>query len=370
MLFPLKSFRHSMDRMQDFIEFIVLEVWCKADGSTPFGLELFDGCPDLKTIMTTFAYDHTKGGDAFSLGVEKNYAHFAKLSPQERQQFRQWFQCNNDIESACANTPGSQIIRYRDLEAKFSEATYPDLVNDIKEFFKALYSKDLIGLAAIKPFIGDIDDHYNTLMSGSRRKKCPFCGLTDLLSEHHVHRDAYDHFLPKSIYPFNSINFKNLAPACHHCNSSYKAAKDPTFTPKDILIGTKRRKAFYPYSSTAHQIEIGIKLKHADLEKLSPADVELEIGPAALREEIETWKDVYGIEERFRAKLCDEDAKEWIEQYRIIHRRTGMKPEAYRDMIEEQCDQAPFSNCNFLKKSFVSAGLERGILSAIESING
>lgn len=360
MLFPYTAISHSMDRMQEFIEFIVLEVWCKADTSTPFGLELFDGCPDLKTVMTAFAYSDTKGGDAFYTGVEKNYAHFAELTPPQIAKFRHWFVCNNDIENACANSPTNELVRYSDLDASF-----PTISTDLKQFFKSLYSKDLLELAALKPFIGNIGDHYNTLMSGSRLKKCPFCGLTDLLSEHHGPRDAYDHFLPKAIYPFNSINFKNLAPACHHCNSSYKTTKDPTFTPKDKLLGTNRRKAFFPYSATAQQIELGIKLKHADLEKLKPDDVELEFGPAELSEEIETWKDVYGIEERFRAKLCDDDAKEWIEQYRIIHRKNQMTPIEFKETIDEQCGISPFTNFNFLKKPFVGAGFDSGILQAI-----
>lgn len=364
MLFPYKPISHSMDRMQEFIKFIVLEVWCKADANIQFSLELFNGCPDLKTVMTSFAYDHTKAGDAFNLGVEKNYANFAKLTVADRRKFGNWFKCNNDIESACSNAPGSNLVRYHDVESQF-----PTVAKDLKEFFMGLYSDSFLSLSALRKFIGIIGDHYNALVG--KGKKCPFCGLTDLLSEYHGdHRDAYDHYLPKAIYPFNSVNFKNLVPACHHCNSTYKTTKEPTFTPKDKLKRSSRRRAFYPFAATVHQIEIGIKLKHADLEKLRPADVELEFGPAALCEEIETWKDVYGIEERFRAKLCDEDAKEWIEQYRIFNRWTGIKPEEYRDMIVEQCDKAPFSNCNFLKKSFVNAGLDHGILSAIESITG
>ncbi len=41
----------------------------------------------------------------------------------------------------------------------------------------------------------------------------------------------------------------------------------------------------------------------------------MQFGPAACTEEIETWKDVYGIEERYKAKLCGEnDGKYWLTQ--------------------------------------------------------
>jgi hypothetical protein len=38
-------------------------------------------------------------------------------------------------------------------------------------------------------------------------------------------------------------------------------------------------------------------------------------GPAAVTEEIEAWKGVYGIEERYKAKLCGKnDGKHWLTQ--------------------------------------------------------
>lgn len=121
----------------------------------------------------------------------------------------------------------------------------------------------------------------------------------DIKGVHHTKREAYDHYLPKALYPFNSINFRNLAPACHECNSTYKLSKDPAHN------ASGRRKAFYPYATGAHGIEIAIDLNTPDIDRLTPADVQLAFGPAAVHEEIETWKEVYGIDERYKAKCCD-----------------------------------------------------------------
>lgn len=95
-----------------------------------------------------------------------------------------------------------------------------------------MYSQSLLDLAALRAKIGDIDDHYQTFVQTNKAGKCPFCGINDLLGEYHSKREAYDHYLPKALYPFNSINFRNLVPACHHCNSSYKTSKDPAYTQK------------------------------------------------------------------------------------------------------------------------------------------
>jgi hypothetical protein len=74
--------------------------------------------------------------------------------------------------------------------------------------------------------------------------KCPFCGIGNIKSPHHTKREAHNHYLPKALYPFNSINVRNLAPTCHECNSTYKLSKDPAHND-----AKRRRKAFNPYMS-------------------------------------------------------------------------------------------------------------------------
>ena len=139
--------------------------------------------------------------------------------------------------------------------------------------------------------------------------KCPFCGIGDIKGGNHSKREAYDHYLPKALYPFNSINFHNLAPACHECNSTYKLSKDP------IQSGALRRKAFNPFASVDHVIQLQITLQHANIDALEPADIIIQFGPDTLEEELETWKDLYGIEERYKAKVCAEnDGKYWLTQ--------------------------------------------------------
>ena len=361
MLFSYEHVPHSMDKMQKFMDFIFFQVWFPAKPSQPFDLELFNGEQDLKDVMTSFYYGDTKGGDLFYSRVEKIYDFFAKLSKSQRKKMRKWYWANNLVERACCNDPIVCPIRYKDMKG-FD----PKLIKALKELFTALYSQSLIGLKALRDKIGNIDDHYNEFSKVNKALKCPFCGITDVLGTYHEkHREAYDHYLPKSIYPFNSVNFKNLAPACHHCNSTYKTTKDPNYKPKDRLGVAARRKAFYPYSSR-DRLEVSVEIDDkADVDKLTPDDISLGFGPNDFDEEIETWNEIYGIDERYKAKLCDDDARDWLEQFLILNRSCGMTADAFLQTVDEQFAKKPLANNNFLKRAFLHGCSDIGALQAI-----
>lgn len=357
MLFPYTYVRHHMERMQRFVNYIFYQVWCRSRKGGPYDLELFNNNPPLKEIMTAFAYADTAAGDRFSSQIEAIYNGFSHLSRSEISQFKRWYQGNNDIEMACANSPTAQLARYVDISL-----AHKKLSEQLSEFFKGLYSQSLLDLAALRAKIGDIDDHYKKFVKINNAGKCPFCGINDLLGEYHSKREAYDHYLPKVIYPFNSINFKNLVPACHHCNSSYKTSKNPAFTPKDPARATQRRAVFYPYTAAPYEIELHITLRNPDVANLAPVDIDLDFGPAALSEEIDTWKDVYGIEERYRAKLCAEnDGKYWLTQVLDEWQVGGRDPNDFMEALQHQTNRRPYAECNFIKRPFLEACQNIGI---------
>jgi hypothetical protein len=70
MLFPYTYVPHSMEKMQEFIEYIFFVVWCKAPAGQPFGFDLFNDKPDLKAVMEAFYYSDAKGAD-FSMVMSK-----------------------------------------------------------------------------------------------------------------------------------------------------------------------------------------------------------------------------------------------------------------------------------------------------------
>jgi hypothetical protein len=355
MLFPYTYVPHQMEKMQAFIDFIFHEVWCKAPASGPFGLHLFDANAELREVMEAFYYSDAQGADFFYGHVERIYGLFSALPAAQIDQFQQWYQGNNDLEKVCANDPAAHLVRYTDIAV-----AHNDLGEQLAVFFKGLYSQSLLDLAALRAKIGDIDDHYNTFVQTNKDGKCPFCGIGDIKGIHASKREAYDHYLPKALYPFNSINFRNLTPACHECNSTYKLSKDPAHNPAG------RRKAFNPYAAAGYAIEVQVTLQHSDIEKLTPADVSLQFGPAAINEEIDTWKDVYGIEERYKAKLCAEnDGKYWLTQVLDEWREDGKVPADFLTTLARQANSRPYAECNFLKKPFLEACQSAGLFNTI-----
>jgi hypothetical protein len=356
MLFSYQYVPHQMEKMQEFIDFIFFEVWCKAPGNGDFSFNLLDGNPELKEVIEAFHYSDTNGAYFFNSHVEHIYGLFAQLTPEQIDKFQQWYQANNDIEKVCANDAVAPIVRYADIKM-----IHPNLSKQIASFFKGLYSKDLLNLAALRKKIGQIDDHYHAFMKVNKAGKCPFCGISDIFGIYHSKREAYDHYLPKGLYPFNSINFRNLVPACHHCNSSYKLEKDPSFMPKDPAGKTSRRQVFYPFATPSHKIHIAIDFSIANVEHLTPSDVQLTFGPSAINEELETWKDVYGIEERYQAKCCSCDAKDWLEQVRINRAEYGIEPDITLSTVRRQSEIDPTANSNFLKLAFLEGCHRLGI---------
>lgn len=358
MLFPYTYVPHQMEKMQAFIDFIFHQVWCKAPTSGPFSLNLFDANAELREVMGAFYYSDAQGADFFYGHVERIYSLFSVLTAEEINQFQEWYQGNNDLEKVCANDQTAHLARYTDIAVN-----HKDLAAQLGTFYKGLYSQSLLNLAALRAKIGDIDDHYQTFVETNKAGKCPFCGMNDLLGPNHIPREAYDHYLPKALYPFNSINFRNLVPACHHCNSSYKTSKDPAYTPKDPARVVHRRAVFYPYKVAVHFIELQINLQHSDVAKLTPADISLQFGPAAITQEIETWKDVYGIEERYKAKLCGEnDGKYWLTQVLDECQTYDKQPADILAMRAQQAQSRPYADCNFLRMPFLDACQQIGIL--------
>jgi hypothetical protein len=351
MLFPYIYVPHQMEKMQAFIDYIFQEVWCKAPTNGDYDLDLFISNSELYEVMTAFHYDDSIGSEFFSGHVERIHGLFSKLTAAQINQFKQWYQANNDLEKVCANDPTSQLVRYTDIAV-----IHKDLCDQLANFFKGLYTQSLLDLAALRAKIGDIADHYKTFVSINKVGTCPFCGISDIKGLHHSKREAYDHYLPKALYPFNSINFRNLAPSCHECNSTYKLSKDPAHNP----VG--RRKAFNPYAPVGHAVQIQVTLHHTDVEKLLPADIMMQFGPIALVEEIETWKEMYGIEERYKAKLCAQNGgRYWLEQALGEWMEHGREPQELMFEVTRNAGQWPYADCNFLKKPFLDACQKVGI---------
>lgn len=335
-----------MDIMQDYIQFILVNVWCKAEEGMAYDIAvLFDAKKDLRDMITELHTQELKGADTFLTSLQSLFEKFKLLDDAQKQQFISWFQLNNNIQQLCEQGNVLQPATYEFIANVFPNVQYPNLVIDLKKFYKNLYSNGFLTLDSVKSRIGKVSERYQKFTAKNDKDVCPFCGLVGLLGQYYSKRDAYDHYFPKDKYPFNSINFYNLVPACPRCNSSYKLAKDPLQNP---------RKVFYPFSVNPYPIELALKINQPDWENLQPNDIELEIGPNVLNSELDTWNDLYGIIERYKAECSSTGAgKAWLTEVFERADKLNMSKRQYVETMELDSKLDPFVDKRFLRKIFL-----------------
>jgi hypothetical protein len=354
MLFPYKYIPHSIEKMQKFVDYIFDEVWCKAQSVPDYSFNLYDNEPELKDVIISFDSSNNKSSIFFNTKIREIFDVFKRLPATDIKKLKSWYKANNEIEKLCSNDPDVTPVLYKEL--KNFNLRLSDL---IETFFKNLYpNKDhnILSPPPLSRKIGKIIDHYTEFMNVNKKGKCPFCGINDIKGNNHTKRDAYDHYLPKKLYPFNSINFRNLAPMCNDCNSFYKSAKDPLHSTND-----NRRKAFYSYSSACYKVEIRISLTSTDIEHLTSDDITIKFGPPDLLEELNTWNELFEIEKRYKDKCCSADARYWISQVIEEGENCGLMPIKMLSAKFKCAENSPYSDTNFLRIPFLKACKEKNI---------
>ena len=360
MLFPYHYTPHPMEIMHHYVGYIFEEVWCKAEPEKPYDIEtLFSGMPELKEMIRELHYQENKSANDFMEPLQSLLESFKMLDAEQKQQFKDWFALNNNIRQLCEHGDQCLPATYDRIENTFPEDRFPGLIKALKRFYKNLYSHRFLTLKSVQERIGAIDDHNDRFTRINSRDVCPFCGLSGMLNRYHSKRDAYDHYFPKDKYPFNSINFLNLVPACHHCNSSYKLAKDPLKTP---------RKVFFPFTAKNNAIELSVTLNTTDWENLVPDHIAIEYGPETIAREIDTWHDLYGIDERYRVECSSKGAgKAWLTEVFDEWKHLGGDPGCYLSRLELHCKKDPYIEKRFLKKAFLEGCHRAGLFPPVST---
>lgn len=351
MLFAYQYVSHDLEKMQGYMDFIFYEVWIKADILGEFDISLFDGNTELQT---TFNYlylseNSPEYGKKFVGSVKKIFDLCKLISRWQRRKLSYWYKVNNRIEDLCNGMYRPAL--YSDLDTINKE-----LSKELKSIYGNLYSQNKIGLQKIR-------SHYTEFVMINNKGICPFCGLYPLDGEYSKTRDAYDHYLSQGQYPFTAINFKNLVPMCHKCNSGNKGVKSPIFDSSD-----NRREAFYPYMNST-DIKIEVNVSSSDIQNLQPADIDLTIS-ATEQEKTDTWQDLFGIDSRYKELFCSTDGKVWIQQ--IIDEAPDFKMNSseYLKIKKKQFEANPYSEKNFLKVPFLESCEENGMFNEVSSRKG
>lgn len=347
MLFPYVYVSHPLEKLHTWMEHTVLHVWCRNSG--PFHTDLL--CPELQEIAEELHHEDSTKKSIID-EIRDLDALIQALSPNKRQELAAFFQQSTAIDALCANQVGSNPTGVRELLI-----WEPKVTLELCRFFKSLFT-DHIKAGPIKKTLGDLKSHFDAFTDRSQNGEdiCPFCGLTDMRNSDYKTREAYDHFLPKHRYPFNSVNFRNLAPMCHTCNSGYKTIKDPIRRKNGL-----RQRSFSPFDSNIKFPQIRTEIDPTKIDALTPNDIKLTVSSPTHQEEFNTWMWLFGIEERYKGKLCqNRGAKHWLTT--MVEAKN---PRDYWDQLRANASKDPLSDDGFLKVA-VLANLEASGLLKIE----
>lgn len=321
--------QHDIFTLHNLLEKVVCDVWCTACD---------DSCDSKLEQAFKNIYHYIYKGSQLKIEIERIYQIFKGLPQNVRNEVRNAFIVNNDIESLCNGTNPVYL------------STLPSVVeNDIKPLFKWCYET----LLERNLVAGDKMAYYKELIKHPNNDfgVCPCCGLIDIESPESIRREAYDHYLPKATYPFASVNFKNLVPLCYKCNSDRKSTKNPI---------EEDRVAFFPFSTEEHNIEINLNYT-ADINKenkeLKFTDLKINLNGQA--DKIETWDWLFDIATRYEDRIKT-FSKQFLKEIKRRHERFQKNDNlwTYLNTLDELIEDYEFDyydDKKFLKIAFLKA---------------
>lgn len=194
--------------------------------------------------------------------------------------------------------------------------------------------------------LGVRDEHYKAVYNAAIEHVCPFCG-TEYFDAPGAPREALDHYLTKSRYPFAAANLRNLVPMGHKCNSNYKLAVDVLY---DASGG--RRVAFDPYNHT----KIGVVLDDSDpFDGSTPNTPSWEIKFDPDAPAVPTWDAVFSIRDRYKRDHLDRDFAPWLSGFQSWARSASLQADTDDELLdalrryEEYCVASGIQDRAFLK---------------------
>lgn len=172
--------------------------------------------------------------------------------------------------------------------------------------------------------LGLRDAQYKAIFEYLGSKVCPFCGC-EYFDAPNAPREALDHYLARSVYPFAGANLRNLAPMGTKCNSHYKRDTDMIMTPAGP------RRAFDPYGNQSARIS----LDRSELFARNGGELprwEIDIEPNS--PEAETWDRVFSLRERYRRDVLDVQFKTWVGWFGVWCRSAGLSPATQAALLD------------------------------------
>jgi hypothetical protein len=229
--------------------------------------------------------------DAYRLAVKK-------LDANDRSQIRRCLSEQNNISELLSC--GSECQQLTDL---------PEAVHKPVE--------KLLGFAfGLLTDLGIRDRNYKLIYDAAKYHVCPFCGCEYFdapigpggrtRNEDRAISEDYDHYLPKSRYPFAAANLRNLSPMGGRCNK-YKLNRDVL---RDAA--GKRRRAFYPYANREVSISLSKSIPFGGTDPVTP-NWRIEFKPDS--PECVTWDDLFNLKSRLKRDVLDQSFQQWLQDF-------------------------------------------------------
>jgi len=224
-----------------------------------------------------------------------------------------------------------------------------DLPPGVREPTKALFT---FGFALLTPF--EIRQRqYEVLCESIPVRVCPFCGCEGLAAPGAPQED-FDHYIPRSKYPFAAANLRNLAPMGGRCNSSYKKTQDPL-----RRASGERRLAFDPYDTAG--LSISFDNSVVDEQSTGPVVLNWVIEFLPAGEAVDTWDEIFHVRERWKRDELDKKTfEQWLWDFRNYCVTAALQIAGDGDVVDAVRRYEQYlSGCGFRDKAFLKAAVFR-----------
>lgn len=254
-------------------------------------------------------------------------------SDEEKEKLSGAYNNNIQIESIC----NLEVIpiSYEYLLSNASQ--YFTRCLDILESIQDYLYDNLLNLSRFTETVGALKNYYEQFYNETIYYVCPFCGLGPMLTPKDYFREAFDHYLPKSKYPFVSLLRENLFPICHTCNSTYKAVKNF----RDY------GKVFYPFTTEPNDCNCVFTIS-------SGVITSIEINSEKFLEEIQTWNEVFGIKNRIK-NFAEVNINGWMSNVQEAMGNYNVDYEYAKNEQINGCNSNKMQGQNFIKKAILEA---------------
>lgn len=322
MLRPYTPIDHPIITLHSMLEYLICEVWCKANNALECQALLKE---DFKELYLQL--------DWLKKETDNIYDLCKSLSEDQRKLIVDTFHNNNRIEELCNGT--IPIVELYTLP--------PVVQKEIKALLECFYSR----LLDIKKVPGKKLDYYNQLVKTNKFKTCPICGLADIETDDSPYIEDYDHFFPKAHYPFSAVNFNNLVPTCDKCNKKHKGSKKPL---------DHNGMVYYPFEKERNDIQVKINIDKIEFDEHEKLMDEIKFTFSGDSDKNSTWNWLYDIIDRY-SRVCKRDTYSWL---RELKKDIEFNPhKTVEEIIDFKIDS--FSNDKYDDKKFLRIALLKEI---------